>query len=291
MSDQMDLVHAFYRAVNRSDAAAVADFYHPHCIVEYVFTGDELVYEGAEAVGRRWADEFAQFAGALPGGHRVDVGRVAGMETGWGWVRADWTSALTRRDDDLTERRAGYSHFLIEDGRIRRHRSIGNKTSEVISAALERNDLRGPTHTRPPSRPIVGVGAVVFVESGDVVLVKRRHEPLAGQWSLPGGRLELGESLQAGTAREIHEETGLVVDVGPVVDVFDRILLDELGGVRHHFVLVDFLCRPRAGTLAAGSDVVDVCAVAPKDVASYRVAPKAVAVIQRAVEMWGSVTW
>jgi ADP-ribose pyrophosphatase YjhB (NUDIX family) len=142
-----------------------------------------------------------------------------------------------------------------------------------------------------PTRPIVGVGAVVFVESGAVVLVKRRHEPLAGQWSLPGGRLELGESLQAGTAREIHEETGLVVDVGPVVDVFARILLDELGAVRHHFVLVDFLCRPRAGTLVAGSDVVDVRAVKPADVASYRVAPKAQAVIERAVEMWGSVTW
>src|SRR6188472_2185834 len=109
----MDLVHAFYRAVNRGDAAAVVSFYHPHCIVEYVFTGDEQVYEGVETVSRRWADEFAQFAGALPGGHRIDVGRVAGMETGWGWVRADWTSAVTRREDDLTERRSGYSHFLI----------------------------------------------------------------------------------------------------------------------------------------------------------------------------------
>jgi ADP-ribose pyrophosphatase YjhB (NUDIX family) len=211
------------------------------------------------------------------------------METGWGWVRADWTSAVSRREDQLTERRAGYSHFLIEAGHIRRHRSIVRKVpNETAGAATSTPE---PISARPPTRPIVGVGAVVFVESGGVVLVKRRHEPLAGQWSLPGGRLELGESLQAGTAREIHEETGLVVDVGPVVDVFDRILLDELGGVRHHFVLVDFLCRPRAGTLVAGSDVVDVCAVRPADVASYRVAPKAQAVIDRAVEMWGTVTW
>ena len=282
----MDLVHAFYRAVNRGDTAAVVNFYHPHCIVEYVFTDDEHVYEGVENVSRRWADEFAKFAGALPGGHRFDVGRVAGMETGWGWVRADWTSVLTRLDDNLTEPRAGYSHFLIEDGRIRRHRSIVKK--------MKPDDAPADLKVRPtvaPSRPIVGVGAVVFVESGDVVLVKRQHEPLAGQWSLPGGRLELGESLQAGTAREIHEETGLVVDVGPVVDVFDRILLDEFGGVRHHFVLVDFLCRPRGGVLVAGSDVVDVRAVPPAEVASYRVAPKALAVIARAVEMWGTVAW
>ena len=75
----------------------------------------------------------------------------------------------------------------------------------------------------------------MFTHDGRVVLVKRRHEPLAGQWSLPGGVLELGESLEAGTAREILEETGLVVDGGAMVDAFDRILVDETGAVRYHF--------------------------------------------------------
>ena len=79
---------------------------------------------------------------------------------------------------------------------------------------------------------------------GKVVLVKRRFEPLAGQWSLPGGRLELGETLEAGLAREMLEETGLEVEVGPVVDVFDRILLDPERKVRYHYVLIDYLCRP-----------------------------------------------
>ena len=97
------------------------------------------------------------------------------------------------------------------------------------------------------------------------MLVKRRHEPLAGQWSLPGGTLELGETLEAGVAREMLEETGLVVDVGPVIEVFDRILLDERRQVRYHFVLVDFLCRPIAGTFPSDSDAVDVALARPSD--------------------------
>jgi len=82
-----------------------------------------------------------------------------------------------------------------------------------------------------PNSPVVGVGAVI-VQDGVVLLVRRRYEPLAGQWSLPGGRLELGETLEAGLAREMLEETGLEVEVGPVIDVFDRILLDPERRVR-----------------------------------------------------------
>jgi ADP-ribose pyrophosphatase YjhB (NUDIX family) len=90
---------------------------------------------------------------------------------------------------------------------------------------------------------------------GNVVLIKRRYEPLAGQWSLPGGTLEVGETLEAGAAREILEETGLVVEVGPVIEVFDRILVDPDQRVRYHFVLIDYLCRPIGGALQHGSDV------------------------------------
>ena len=107
-----------------------------------------------------------------------------------------------------------------------------------------------------PPRPVVGVGAVILHDDR-VVLIQRKYEPLAGQWSLPGGTLELGESLEAGVAREIGEETGLDVEVGPVVEVFDRILLDAGGRVQYHFVLVDYLCRPIGGQLQAGSDVDD----------------------------------
>jgi ADP-ribose pyrophosphatase YjhB (NUDIX family) len=131
---------------------------------------------------------------------------------------------------------------------------------------------------------VVGVGAVIFDE-GRVVLIKRKYEPLAGQWSLPGGALDLGESLEAGVAREIREETGLEVHVGPVVEVFDRILLDTDGRVRYHFVLIDYVCRPIGGTLQAGSDVADAVLVDPAELAPFRLTPKAVAVIERALTM------
>jgi len=134
-----------------------------------------------------------------------------------------------------------------------------------------------------PSRPIVGVGAVVRDDDGRVVLVKRGHAPLAGEWSLPGGTVEVGETLEAAVVREIREETGLLVVVGPVVEVFDRILPDEHGRVRYHFVIVDYLCRIRGGKLEAGSDVEDAALVAPEALDPYRLNEKARSVIAAAL--------
>ena len=139
----------------------------------------------------------------------------------------------------------------------------------------------GPRRSREyPERPIVGVGAVI-IEGGRVVLIRRRYEPLAGQWSLPGGTLEIGETLEEGTAREMLEETSLVVHVGPVIEVFDRILFDERKRVRYHFVLVDYLCWPVSGELAAGSDVEDAVFAARVDLPQYGLTAKATAVIER----------
>ena len=145
--------------------------------------------------------------------------------------------------------------------------------------------MTGRTDRRQyPERPIVGVGAVI-VDAGKVVLVRRRFEPLAGQWSLPGGSLELGETLELGAAREALEETGLQVEVGPIVEVFDRIMLDEERRVRYHFVLVDYLCRPVGGVLQAGSDADDAVLVAPASLGAYDLTEKATAVIARALEL------
>ena len=144
--------------------------------------------------------------------------------------------------------------------------------------------MNRPDSRQYPERPIVGVGAVI-VDAGKVVLVKRRYEPLAGQWSLPGGTLELGETLKAGAAREIREETGLHVEVGPIIEVFDRIMLDDERRVRYHFVLVDYLCRPVRGELQAGSDVDDAALVAPESLGPYNLTDKARAVIARALEL------
>jgi 8-oxo-dGTP diphosphatase len=137
----------------------------------------------------------------------------------------------------------------------------------------------------PHVHPIVGVGAVILVPDGRVVLIKRRYEPLAGQWSIPGGKLELGETLEAGTAREALEETGLVVEVGPLIEVCDRILMDETGQVGYHFVLVDYLCRLVGGTPVAGSDAEAVTLADPAALSPYELTPKAQSVIARAVQM------
>jgi 8-oxo-dGTP diphosphatase len=135
-----------------------------------------------------------------------------------------------------------------------------------------------------PDRPYVGIGAVI-VHEGRVVLVKRRFEPLAGQWSIPGGAVEAGETLEACVAREMAEETGFTVQVGPVVEVLDRITRDEEGRVLYHFVLIDYLCWPIGGELQAGSDVAEAVLAEPSELAQYELTEKATSVIERGLEM------
>jgi ADP-ribose pyrophosphatase YjhB (NUDIX family) len=103
-----------------------------------------------------------------------------------------------------------------------------------------------------PSVPLVGVGAVV-VDVGRVLLVRRGTEPLRGQWSLPGGLLELGESLTNGVVREVREETGLIVEPVELIELLDRIHR-EGERVRYHYVIADYLCRVAGGALKAASD-------------------------------------
>ena len=135
-----------------------------------------------------------------------------------------------------------------------------------------------------PDRPFIGVGAVV-VRDGRVLLVRRRYEPLAGQWTLPGGAVELGETLAGALRREIREETGLAIDVGPIIEVLDRITRDEAGRVRHHFVLVDYLCWPLRGRLLAASDVLDAVFAEPDRLETYALGETAVGVIARAMQL------
>jgi ADP-ribose pyrophosphatase YjhB (NUDIX family) len=137
-----------------------------------------------------------------------------------------------------------------------------------------------------PARPIVGVGAVV-VQDGRVLLVKRRSEPLAGQWSLPGGAVEVGETLAAALAREVFEETGLTISVGPLVAVLDRILLDADDRVQYHYVLIDYLCRVTGGELCARSDAADALFVDPADIDRRDLTERTAGVIRRALEMGG----
>jgi 8-oxo-dGTP diphosphatase len=108
-----------------------------------------------------------------------------------------------------------------------------------------------------PELPLVGVGAII-IEGDRVVLVKRAHPPIQGQWSIPGGVLEVGEMVREAAVREAREETGLMVEPGELLGVYDRILRDPEQRVQYHYVLIDFLCRPVGGELLAASDAAEV---------------------------------
>jgi 8-oxo-dGTP diphosphatase len=108
-----------------------------------------------------------------------------------------------------------------------------------------------------PELPLVGVGAII-IQGDRVLLVKRAHPPIQGQWSIPGGVLEVGEMVREAAIREAREETGLIVEPGELLGVYDRILRDPENRVQYHYVLIDFLCRPTGGELLAASDAADV---------------------------------
>ncbi|MFZ0287357.1 MAG: NUDIX hydrolase [Terriglobales bacterium] len=114
-----------------------------------------------------------------------------------------------------------------------------------------------PTMKREyPDQPLVGVGAII-IEGDRVVLVKRGHPPLAGEWSIPGGVLEVGETLRQASVREAFEETGLTIEPGELLGVFDRIIRDDTGRTQYHYVLIDFLCRRVAGEPRAAGDAAE----------------------------------
>jgi 8-oxo-dGTP diphosphatase len=131
---------------------------------------------------------------------------------------------------------------------------------------------------------VVGVGAVI-VDGDRVVLVKRAHEPLKGEWSLPGGTVEVGETLADAVVREVREETGLDVRVGPLIEVFDRIHRGSDQGIEYHFVLLDYKCTVVSGVLTHGSDASAACWVLTTDLARYGLSDLATQVVARALEL------
>ncbi len=116
-----------------------------------------------------------------------------------------------------------------------------------------------------PDTPLIGVGSII-IEGGRVVLVKRGHPPLLGEWSIPGGIMEVGETVRQAAAREAREETGLLVAPEELLGIYDRLLRDQQGKVQYHYLLVDFLCRRIAGDLLAASDADEVRFFTPEEV-------------------------
>jgi len=146
-----------------------------------------------------------------------------------------------------------------------------------------------------PEKPIIGIGGVV-IEDGRALLIRRGSEPLLGQWSIPGGTLELGETLIEGTERELREETGLTVKVLEMIEVFERIhfgscadetwyTLEEKRRPRFHFVIVDYLCDRISGVPVAGGDVTEVAWAEENDLEKFGLTPTATRVIRKAFSL------
>jgi ADP-ribose pyrophosphatase YjhB (NUDIX family) len=135
-----------------------------------------------------------------------------------------------------------------------------------------------------PAHPVVGVGAVI-VRGDRALIVRRGHEPRKGEWSLPGGLLDLGESLADAARREVREETGLEIELGPIIETFDRVHRDGQGRIRYHFVIVDFVCWSDSGEAVAGSDAEAVAWVSADEIDHYSVNAHAKAVILRGLEV------
>ena len=137
-----------------------------------------------------------------------------------------------------------------------------------------------------PERPVVGVGGVGIAD-GRALLIRRAHPPLEGEWSIPGGKLEIGETLVNAVRRELAEETGIEVRVGDLIEVFERIFPDDAGQPKYHYVIVDYLCEVISGTACAGSDVTDVAWAEEAELPKYSLTPTATRVIKKAFQMAG----
>jgi 8-oxo-dGTP diphosphatase len=137
-----------------------------------------------------------------------------------------------------------------------------------------------------PEIPLVGIGAII-IEGDRIVLVKRANPPIQGHWSIPGGVLEVGEMVREAAVREAREETGLIVEPGELLGVYDRILRDVEHRVQYHYVLIDFLCRPLGGELLAASDAAEVRWFTREELPALNLADDTLDVIKQGFEKLG----
>jgi 8-oxo-dGTP diphosphatase len=135
-----------------------------------------------------------------------------------------------------------------------------------------------------PDHPIVGVGAII-IRGEEVLLARRGKEPGYGEWSIPGGAVELGEKLEEAVAREVSEEVNVAVRVGEMVEVLERIFRDPAGRIQYHYVLVDFLCEHLSGEGRPSSDALEMKWVHLSEISRYRLPERTKRVIQKAFKM------
>lgn len=134
-----------------------------------------------------------------------------------------------------------------------------------------------------PEAPIVGVGAVI-VKGDQVLLIRRANEPSRGRWSIPGGTVELGETLAQAATREVSEECRVKVEIGDVLTTFDLIQRDEQGRIRYHYVLLDLAARYVSGEPVAGTDALDVRWVKEAEFNELDIVPRLLPVLRQALQ-------
>jgi ADP-ribose pyrophosphatase YjhB (NUDIX family) len=143
---------------------------------------------------------------------------------------------------------------------------------------------------RYPDMPLVGAAAAVFDVEGRVLLVQRGRPPRAGQWGIPGGMLELGETLAAAAAREVREECGIEIEIGGVAGIFEPVTRDEEGRIEYHYVVVDFWARHLRGAACAADDAAAVAWVPMDEVQAYALLPDSLQVVRDAYSLWQAAT-
>src|ERR1700722_5591892 len=140
-----------------------------------------------------------------------------------------------------------------------------------------------------PDRPILGVGALIF--RGDrILLVERGKDPLKGYWSLPGGVVEVGETLEQAIRREVREETGLEIEIIETIEIFERIMRDAAGRPEYHYVLIDYLCRSASGDAQPADDAARVEWVRRDELHRYLITEGTPPVIQKGFDAAARIT-
>ena len=135
-----------------------------------------------------------------------------------------------------------------------------------------------------PTRPILCVAGLIF-KGRDILLVKRAKQPGYGQWSIPGGAVKVGESLAGALAREMSEEVGLDLEIGPLVEVFERVITDREKRVVYHYVIMDYLCSPLTDPPRPGSDASEARYVPPEQWPDYGIQEESIEVMRKALNM------
>lgn len=135
-----------------------------------------------------------------------------------------------------------------------------------------------------PPRPILAVGGLV-IRNGAMLLIKRGKEPGLGRWSIPGGAVEVGETLAEGLTREMMEEVGLPVRVGPLVEIIERIFRDPQGRVQYHYVIHDYICINQTDEPISGSDAAEAIFAAPDEWPQYELGSQAIRILTKAMSM------